>query len=236
MLLPPSKAVALVEFLAASDARKAFKRLAYTRFQHVPLYLEWAPVKVCAVLVSFSLCRGGSIRDLLMLQLPRCRILRRPRTASAFSLVRSPSISGARTVGSALLDAPSLTTRNQSYFHCSSAERSTSSLVLGNSREQPGLVSLSRPCLFAWLVGVAHLTHPSPSRSALRFLFGADVRLLILLFSLGLPRDVRAVLETSVIAGIREGCNRRRGKGTHGCSGEPHPCRLPHSVLSSNLN
>lgn len=48
VLLPPSKAVALVEFLAASDARKAFKRLAYTRFQHVPLYLEWAPVKVCS--------------------------------------------------------------------------------------------------------------------------------------------------------------------------------------------
>lgn len=46
MLLPPSKTVALVEFLVAAEARKAFKRLAYTRFQHVPLYLEWAPVKV----------------------------------------------------------------------------------------------------------------------------------------------------------------------------------------------
>ncbi|CAM9503853.1 unnamed protein product [Choristocarpus tenellus] len=45
ILLPPSKAVALVEFLVPSDARKAFKRLAYKRFQHVPLYLEWAPVK-----------------------------------------------------------------------------------------------------------------------------------------------------------------------------------------------
>lgn len=46
VLLPPSKAVALVEFLVATDARRAFKRLAYTRFQHVPLYLEWAPMKV----------------------------------------------------------------------------------------------------------------------------------------------------------------------------------------------
>ncbi|CAN0103044.1 unnamed protein product, partial [Sphacelaria rigidula] len=46
VLLPPSKAVALVEFLKALDARRAFKRLAYTRFQHVPLYLEWAPLKV----------------------------------------------------------------------------------------------------------------------------------------------------------------------------------------------
>ncbi|CAN0488630.1 unnamed protein product, partial [Ectocarpus sp. 12 AP-2014] len=46
VLLPPSKTVALVEFLAASDAKKAFKRLACARFQHVLLYLEWAPLKV----------------------------------------------------------------------------------------------------------------------------------------------------------------------------------------------
>eukprot|EP00850_Spirogloea_muscicola_P015002 SM000111S18825 [mRNA] locus=s111:401562:407009:- [translate_table: standard] len=32
-----------VEFLEASQARAAFKALAYKRFKHVPLYLEWAP-------------------------------------------------------------------------------------------------------------------------------------------------------------------------------------------------
>ncbi|CAN0483703.1 unnamed protein product, partial [Discosporangium mesarthrocarpum] len=53
VLLPPSKTVALVEFLAPADARKAFKRLAYKRFQHVPLYLEWAPVKVFDSVLSF---------------------------------------------------------------------------------------------------------------------------------------------------------------------------------------
>jgi hypothetical protein len=37
------RSVALVEFLAAADAKRAFKKLAYTRYQHVPLYLEWAP-------------------------------------------------------------------------------------------------------------------------------------------------------------------------------------------------
>lgn len=46
VLLPPSRSVALVEFLVAANARTAFRRLAYTRFQHVPLYLEWAPLKV----------------------------------------------------------------------------------------------------------------------------------------------------------------------------------------------
>ncbi|CAM9224656.1 unnamed protein product [Hapterophycus canaliculatus] len=45
VLLPPSKTVALVEFLAAADAKRAFKRLACARFQHVLLYLEWAPLK-----------------------------------------------------------------------------------------------------------------------------------------------------------------------------------------------
>ncbi|DAZ92847.1 TPA: hypothetical protein N0F65_012518 [Lagenidium giganteum] len=45
-VLPPSKTLALVEFLEPSEARKAFRSLAYKKFQHVPLYLEWAPVKV----------------------------------------------------------------------------------------------------------------------------------------------------------------------------------------------
>lgn len=34
---------ALVEFLEPSEARKAFTKLAYTKFKHLPLYLEWAP-------------------------------------------------------------------------------------------------------------------------------------------------------------------------------------------------
>jgi multiple RNA-binding domain-containing protein 1 len=44
ILLPPSRTIALVEFMNASDAKKAFRKLAYKRFKHVPLYLEWAPV------------------------------------------------------------------------------------------------------------------------------------------------------------------------------------------------
>lgn len=56
VLLPPSKTVALVEFLAAADAKRAFKRLACARFQHVLLYLEWAPLKVriCADYSEYS--------------------------------------------------------------------------------------------------------------------------------------------------------------------------------------
>lgn len=45
-LLPPSKTLALVEYFEPSEARKAFRSLAYKKYQHVPLYLEWAPVKV----------------------------------------------------------------------------------------------------------------------------------------------------------------------------------------------
>lgn len=45
-LVPPSKTLALVEFFEPSEARKAFRSLAYKKYQHVPLYLEWAPVKV----------------------------------------------------------------------------------------------------------------------------------------------------------------------------------------------
>jgi multiple RNA-binding domain-containing protein 1 len=44
ILLPPSKTAALVEYGHANDARRAFRRLAYTKFKHIPLYLEWAPL------------------------------------------------------------------------------------------------------------------------------------------------------------------------------------------------
>ncbi|KPP56577.1 hypothetical protein Z043_125793, partial [Scleropages formosus] len=46
VLLPPSGLTAIVEFLEFSEAKRAFTRLAYTKFQHVPLYLEWAPAGV----------------------------------------------------------------------------------------------------------------------------------------------------------------------------------------------
>jgi len=45
ILLPPSKTAALIEYGHATDARRAFRRLAYKKFKHVPLYLEWAPMK-----------------------------------------------------------------------------------------------------------------------------------------------------------------------------------------------
>jgi multiple RNA-binding domain-containing protein 1 len=43
LLLPPSRALAIIEYEQPGEARKAFKKLAYTKFKHVPLYLEWAP-------------------------------------------------------------------------------------------------------------------------------------------------------------------------------------------------
>ncbi|XP_077572018.1 putative RNA-binding protein 19 [Stigmatopora nigra] len=46
VLLPPSGLTAIVEFLEPIEAKRAFTRLAYSKFHHVPLYLEWAPVGV----------------------------------------------------------------------------------------------------------------------------------------------------------------------------------------------
>lgn len=43
-LIPKSKTVALVDFIEPTEARKAFTTLAYRRYHHVPLYLEWAPM------------------------------------------------------------------------------------------------------------------------------------------------------------------------------------------------
>ncbi|XP_051888298.1 probable RNA-binding protein 19 [Pristis pectinata] len=46
VLLPPAGVTAIVEFLEPTEAKKAFTKLAYSKFQHVPLYLEWAPMDV----------------------------------------------------------------------------------------------------------------------------------------------------------------------------------------------
>uniref|UniRef100_A0A673CWC0 Probable RNA-binding protein 19 n=1 Tax=Sphaeramia orbicularis TaxID=375764 RepID=A0A673CWC0_9TELE len=46
VLLPPSGLTAIVEFLEPTEAKRAFTKLAYSKFHHIPLYLEWAPVGV----------------------------------------------------------------------------------------------------------------------------------------------------------------------------------------------
>jgi len=46
LLMPPFGITAIVEYIEASDAKKAFQNLAYSKFKHTPLYLEWAPVGV----------------------------------------------------------------------------------------------------------------------------------------------------------------------------------------------
>lgn len=43
---PPPLPAAVIEYCEPSDARAAFRSLAYKPFQHVPLYLEWAPAGI----------------------------------------------------------------------------------------------------------------------------------------------------------------------------------------------
>jgi len=45
-VMPPSRAVAIIDFAEPTEARQAFKGLAYRKYKHVPLYLEWAPLNV----------------------------------------------------------------------------------------------------------------------------------------------------------------------------------------------
>ncbi|XP_074868755.1 putative RNA-binding protein 19 [Carettochelys insculpta] len=46
VLLPEGGITAIVEFLEPTEAKRAFTKLAYSKFHHVPLYLEWAPMGV----------------------------------------------------------------------------------------------------------------------------------------------------------------------------------------------
>lgn len=43
VVFPPSHTMALVDMPLPQEARAAFRALAYRKFKHVPLYLEWAP-------------------------------------------------------------------------------------------------------------------------------------------------------------------------------------------------
>jgi multiple RNA-binding domain-containing protein 1 len=52
LVLPPTKVLALVEYGEPQEARSAFKTLAYKKFHHVPLYLEWAPKEIFSVSAS----------------------------------------------------------------------------------------------------------------------------------------------------------------------------------------
>ena len=43
VVLAPSNSICVIEFLEGGEAKKAFRSLAYSKFHHVPLFLEWAP-------------------------------------------------------------------------------------------------------------------------------------------------------------------------------------------------
>lgn len=43
VILPPARTIALVEYAIRNEAKVAFRKLAYSKFKGVPLYLEWAP-------------------------------------------------------------------------------------------------------------------------------------------------------------------------------------------------
>ncbi|CAL5030112.1 unnamed protein product [Urochloa decumbens] len=46
IIVPPTRVLALVIFVEATEARHAFKKLLYTRYKDGPLYLEWAPENI----------------------------------------------------------------------------------------------------------------------------------------------------------------------------------------------
>ncbi|XP_020803805.1 probable RNA-binding protein 19 [Drosophila serrata] len=52
IVLPPSGVTALIEYCDPSEARQAFKKLAYSKFKNAPLYLEWAPDEVFTTTLS----------------------------------------------------------------------------------------------------------------------------------------------------------------------------------------
>ncbi|XP_030380932.1 probable RNA-binding protein 19 [Scaptodrosophila lebanonensis] len=52
IVLPPSGVTALIEYCDPAEARQAFKKLAYSKFKTVPLFLEWAPEQIFTTTLS----------------------------------------------------------------------------------------------------------------------------------------------------------------------------------------
>ncbi|XP_077016036.1 putative RNA-binding protein 19 [Tamandua tetradactyla] len=63
VLLPEGGVTAIVEFQEPLEARKAFRHLAYSKFHHIPLYLEWAPVGVFSSSAPQKKGPGDAERD-----------------------------------------------------------------------------------------------------------------------------------------------------------------------------
>jgi multiple RNA-binding domain-containing protein 1 len=68
LMLPPSRTIALAEFKHPTDAKKAFRKLAYRRFKHVPIYLEWAPLE--ARKTSKETAEGSASEDVVDSETP----------------------------------------------------------------------------------------------------------------------------------------------------------------------
>eukprot|EP01027_Heterolobosea_sp_BB2_P019065 GEZU01026783.1.p1 GENE.GEZU01026783.1~~GEZU01026783.1.p1 ORF type:complete len:403 (+),score=161.32 GEZU01026783.1:114-1322(+) len=54
VVMPPSRAICLVEFTEPTQARTAFRRLAYKRYKSAPIFLEFAPQAVLATKESIQ--------------------------------------------------------------------------------------------------------------------------------------------------------------------------------------
>ncbi|ETO33192.1 hypothetical protein RFI_03914, partial [Reticulomyxa filosa] len=55
ILLPETKAMAIVQFLDPIDAKKAFQNLAFSKFKKLSLFLEWVPIDIFDSLTTSSI-------------------------------------------------------------------------------------------------------------------------------------------------------------------------------------
>ncbi|KAJ8906035.1 hypothetical protein NDN08_002535 [Rhodosorus marinus] len=63
VVVVPSGLIALVEYLEASDAKRGYSTLAYSRFREKPLYLEWAPLNAFKTELSSPATAGTEQRE-----------------------------------------------------------------------------------------------------------------------------------------------------------------------------
>lgn len=76
----PSGTVAIVQYAENAHAKHAFQKLAFSKYKHAPLYLEWAPEDVFvdgAVPPHWWLVRTSKMKQLMLRMRRAAKALRR---------------------------------------------------------------------------------------------------------------------------------------------------------------
>ena len=147
LILPETRTVAIVQFHSDSDARQAFKSLAFRKFQMVPLFLEWAPKNVFDS--SAPLLNSPLVRSWLLLSIHLIAIISNGTVILTFGICDINEIDNCKQLSQLfLLFVSSHTLLNSKPVNVQSKVCESQVPVL-KSKSIPGKIKINSTCKLA---------------------------------------------------------------------------------------